>query len=80
MRGDIFAVLGNHDSIAMVPDLEEMGCHSAAGPDADRRYIVDTIGVGGVKDRRRFTVIMKRPRRMIAIQRSRLHPVLARPT
>ena len=25
VRGDIFAVLGNHDSIAMVPDLEEMG-------------------------------------------------------
>jgi len=25
VRGDIFAVLGNHDSIAMVPNLEEMG-------------------------------------------------------
>ena len=25
VRGDIFAVLGNHDSIAMVPDLEEIG-------------------------------------------------------
>ena len=25
VRGDIYAVLGNHDSIAMVPDLEEMG-------------------------------------------------------
>jgi hypothetical protein len=39
VRGDIVAVLGNHDSIAMVPDLEEMGCHSAGGPDADRRGI-----------------------------------------
>jgi uncharacterized protein len=25
LRGDIYAVLGNHDSIAMVPDLEEFG-------------------------------------------------------
>jgi predicted MPP superfamily phosphohydrolase len=25
LRGDIYAVLGNHDSIAMVPDLEDMG-------------------------------------------------------
>jgi uncharacterized protein len=25
VRGDIYAVLGNHDSIAMVPDLEEIG-------------------------------------------------------
>ena len=25
VRGNIFAVLGNHDSIAMVPELEEMG-------------------------------------------------------
>ena len=25
VRGDIFAVLGNHDSIAMVPELEEIG-------------------------------------------------------
>ena len=25
LRGDIYAVLGNHDSIAMVPDLEALG-------------------------------------------------------
>jgi len=25
VRGNVYAVLGNHDSIAMVPDLEEMG-------------------------------------------------------
>ena len=25
LRGDIYAVLGNHDSVAMVPDLEKMG-------------------------------------------------------
>ena len=25
LRGEIYAVLGNHDTVAMVPDLEEMG-------------------------------------------------------
>ncbi len=27
LRGDIYAVLGNHDSIMMVPDLEALGIH-----------------------------------------------------
>ena len=27
LRGDIYGVLGNHDSIAMVPDLEAFGIH-----------------------------------------------------
>ena len=50
LRGEIYAVLGNHDSITMVPDLEAAGIHVLLNECAVIRHGVDSIYLAGVDD------------------------------
>jgi uncharacterized protein len=50
LRGDIYGVLGNHDSIAMVPDLEALGIHMLLNESVALRCGPDSIYLAGVDD------------------------------
>jgi uncharacterized protein len=50
LRGDIYGVLGNHDSIAMVPDLEAFGIHMLLNESVAIRSGPDSIHLAGVDD------------------------------
>jgi predicted MPP superfamily phosphohydrolase len=50
LRGDIYAVLGNHDSITMVPDLEALGINFLLNESAVIRRGEDAVYLAGVDD------------------------------
>jgi predicted MPP superfamily phosphohydrolase len=50
LRGDVYAVLGNHDSIAMVPDLEALGVNFLLNESAAIRRGEDSVYLAGVDD------------------------------
>jgi uncharacterized protein len=50
LRGDIYAVLGNHDSIAMVPDLEALGVNFLLNESIAIRRGEDSLYLAGVDD------------------------------
>jgi predicted MPP superfamily phosphohydrolase len=50
LRGDIYAVLGNHDSIAMVPDLETLGINFLLNESVAITRGTDSIYLAGVDD------------------------------
>jgi uncharacterized protein len=50
LRGNIYGVLGNHDSIAMVPDLEALGIHMLLNESVALRCGPDSIYLAGVDD------------------------------
>ena len=50
LRGDIYAVLGNHDSIAMVPDLEALGVNFLLNESIAIRRGEDSVYLAGVDD------------------------------
>jgi hypothetical protein len=50
LRGDIYGVLGNHDSIAMVPDLEALGIRMLLNESAAIRSGPSSIYLAGVDD------------------------------
>jgi len=50
LRGDIYGVLGNHDSIAMVPDLEAFGIRMLLNESAAIRSGPSSIYLAGVDD------------------------------
>jgi uncharacterized protein len=50
LRGDIYAVLGNHDSIAMVPDLEELGIRMLVNECVEINRGPVSIHLAGVDD------------------------------
>jgi predicted MPP superfamily phosphohydrolase len=50
LRGDIYGVLGNHDSIAMVPDLEAFGVRMLLNESVAIRFGADSIYLAGVDD------------------------------
>jgi uncharacterized protein len=50
LRGDIYGVLGNHDSIAMVPDLEAFGIHMLLNECVAIRSGPASIYLAGVDD------------------------------
>jgi predicted MPP superfamily phosphohydrolase len=50
LRGDLYAVLGNHDSIAMVPDLEAMGINFLLNESVVIRRGEDAVYLAGVDD------------------------------
>jgi predicted MPP superfamily phosphohydrolase len=50
LQGDIYAVLGNHDSITMVPDLEALGVNFLLNESIAIRRGADTVYLAGVDD------------------------------
>ena len=50
LQGDIFAVLGNHDTIAMVPDLEALGIRFLLNECATINRGADKLFLAGVDD------------------------------
>jgi uncharacterized protein len=50
LRGDIYAVLGNHDSITMAPDLEDLGIRLLLNENVAITRGGDTIYLAGVDD------------------------------
>jgi predicted MPP superfamily phosphohydrolase len=50
LRSDIYAVLGNHDSITMVPDLEALGINFLLNESIAIRRGADTVYLAGVDD------------------------------
>ncbi len=50
LRGDIYAVLGNHDFIAMVPDLEALGVNFLLNESIAIRRGEDSVYLAGVDD------------------------------
>jgi uncharacterized protein len=50
LRGDIYAVLGNHDSIAMIPDLEALGIRLLLNECAAISRAPATLYLAGVDD------------------------------
>ncbi|MBV9287956.1 MAG: metallophosphoesterase family protein [Hyphomicrobiales bacterium] len=50
LRGDIYAVLGNHDSIAMVPDLEALGISFLLNESVAIKKGKDSVYLAGVDD------------------------------
>jgi uncharacterized protein len=50
LRGDVYAVLGNHDSIAMVPDLEALGVNFLLNESIAIRRGEDSVYLAGVDD------------------------------
>ena len=50
MQGDIYAVLGNHDSITMVPDLEALGVNFLLNESIAIQRGGDTVYLAGVDD------------------------------
>jgi predicted MPP superfamily phosphohydrolase len=50
LRGDIYAVLGNHDSITMVPDLEALGINFLLNESAVITRGKDAVYLVGVDD------------------------------
>jgi uncharacterized protein len=54
VRGDIYAVLGNHDSIAMVPDLEDIGIKMLLNECAVIERGPESLYLAGVDDAHLF--------------------------
>jgi predicted MPP superfamily phosphohydrolase len=50
LQGDVYAVLGNHDSITMVPDLEALGVNFLLNESTAIRRCADTVYLAGVDD------------------------------
>ena len=50
LRGEIYAVLGNHDTVAMVPDLEEMGIRVLLNECTVVRRGQESLYIAGVDD------------------------------
>jgi predicted MPP superfamily phosphohydrolase len=50
LRGDIYAVLGNHDSLMMVPDLEALGVNFLLNERAAIKRGEDVVYLAGVDD------------------------------
>jgi predicted MPP superfamily phosphohydrolase len=50
LQGDIYAVLGNHDSITMVPDLEGLGINFLLNESIAIRRGADAVYLAGVDD------------------------------
>jgi predicted MPP superfamily phosphohydrolase len=50
LRGEIYAVLGNHDSIEMVPDLEALGIHMLLNESAEIKRGSSSLYLAGVDD------------------------------
>jgi predicted MPP superfamily phosphohydrolase len=50
LRGDIYAVLGNHDSLMMVPDLEALGINFLLNERAAIKRGEDVVYLAGVDD------------------------------
>jgi predicted MPP superfamily phosphohydrolase len=50
LRGEVYAVLGNHDSIAMVPDLEAMGIRMLLNECAVIKRGKDSLYLAGIDD------------------------------
>jgi hypothetical protein len=50
LQGDVYAVLGNHDSIAMVPDLEALGINFLLNESVAIKRGKDSLYLAGVDD------------------------------
>jgi predicted MPP superfamily phosphohydrolase len=54
LRGDIYAVLGNHDPLAMVPDLEALGIRVLLNENVAIEHGADIMFMAGVDDAHLF--------------------------
>jgi hypothetical protein len=50
LRGDVYAILGNHDSLCMVPDMEDMGIQVLLNEQVPIERAGEVIHLAGIDD------------------------------